>query len=190
MITKFDIVSFLRSNPAIAKINFEFGALKVYPTAYRIDVADSIDRGDVALLIKPLPPSVAASYDVRYDQLTVSPAFTFASIADQALLVHESTHIHLDIQSIGWHSRHMNEAVAYLAEAVFLEAEGYSKRAPRSISTVAHTIARSILSGTYSVTPADVALLSGAVASHPHYRTFTKFISNGFARDPLRNLLR
>jgi hypothetical protein len=147
MVTKSDIVFFLRSHPAIAKINFSFSSFKVYPSAYRMDVADSIDSGKVDLRIKPLPPLVAASYDVLYDQLTISSTFTFASIADQALLVHESTHIYLDILKIGWHSRYTNEAVAYLAEAVFLEAGGHAPRAPKSISAISHTIARSICPG-------------------------------------------
>ena len=190
MVTKSDLVSFLRSHPAIAKINFSFGSFKVYPLAYRSDVADAIDSGKVDLRIKPLPPPVAASYDVLYDQLTIAPTFTFASIPDQALLVHESTHIYLDILKIGWHSRYTNEAVAYLAEAVFLEAGGHAPRAPKSISAISHTIARSILSGTYSVTPADVVLLSHAISTHPHYSTFPRYVSNAFDRDLLHNLLR
>lgn len=190
MVTKSDIVFFLRSHPAIAKINFSFSSFKVYPSAYRMDVADSIDSGKVDLRIKPLPPLVAASYDVLYDQLTIASTFTFASIADQALLVHESTHIYLDILKIGWHSRYTNEAVAYLAEAVFLEAGGHAPRAPKSISAISHTIARSVLSGTYSVTPADVVLLSDAISTHPHYSTFPRYVSNAFDRDLLHNLLR
>lgn len=190
MLTKSDIVFFLRSHPAIAKINFTFGSFKVYPLAYWSDVAHAIGSGEVELLVKPLPPTIAASYDVLYDQLTIAPTFGLVSIPDQATLVHESTHIYLDILKIGWHSRHVNEAVAYLAEAVFLEAGGHSARAPKSISAISHTIARSILSGTSSVTPADVALLSGTIASHPHYSTFPKYVSNGFDRDLLRNLLR
>jgi hypothetical protein len=75
-------------------------------------------------------------------------------------------------------------------EAVFLEAVGHAARAPKSISAISHTIARSILSGTYSVTKADVVLLSGAIASHPHYSTFPRYVSNAFDRDLLHNLLR
>jgi hypothetical protein len=43
---KTKIMDFLRSEPAIDKINFDFNRIKVWPGAYK-DVADALKRGDI-----------------------------------------------------------------------------------------------------------------------------------------------
>ncbi len=166
---------------------------KVYPTAYQKDVADAFKSG--AIKIKTTGPSSAAagaSYDGTYDSLEVAPTFTLSSPRDRAFLIHECTHAHLDIQNFGPSSRFEQEAVAYLAEAMFLEASGDPPLGPEAIRVLSHRIARSLLSsGAYAVSSADATALVAEVAKHPHYKSKTYFInSNGFRRDLLHNLLR
>ncbi|HYP12422.1 MAG TPA: hypothetical protein VEQ63_00740, partial [Bryobacteraceae bacterium] len=47
--TATDAVNFLTTNPAISELNFGFRTFKVYPSAYRKDVADAIKKGDVKI---------------------------------------------------------------------------------------------------------------------------------------------
>src|SRR6266850_7997865 len=125
MSIKTDLVAFLRGNPHLNRINFAFDTFKVYPTAYKIDVADAIASEEIKIRKKGGSSLAAgASYDMNFDSLELSPTFSILAARDQAFLVHECTHAHLDIQNIGTHSGHQDEAVAYLAEAIFLEAAG------------------------------------------------------------------
>ena len=120
MAIKDDIARFLRSNAYIGQINFAFRTYKVYPSAYRKDVADSIDSDDIKVRLKGSGSAAAgAGYDYLYDSLELSPSFSVTNPRDQGFLVHECTHAHLDIQGTGSHSAHEDEAVSYLAELGF-----------------------------------------------------------------------
>ncbi|MEP7361865.1 MAG: hypothetical protein ABI972_01300 [Acidobacteriota bacterium] len=126
----------------------------------------------------------------------MSPTFDITSWYDQAFLVHECTHAHLDIQNIGKHSGHENEAVGYLAEAMWLEVSGHSSlggsTAPTTtLRATAHMIAKKLLATkAYAVDPIDAAVLVAAVATHPHYAPKFTYLSNGFSRGPIDNFLR
>lgn len=191
MALKDDIAIFLRGNAYINRINFLFGRFKVYPSAYQKDVADAVASGEVKIRTQGTSSAaVGARYDMNYDSLELISSFSVANPRDQAFLVHESTHAHLDIQNLGSHSAHENEAVAYLAEAVFLEAAGQPPLGRETIRVVSHRIAKTVLAGTYQVPAADVAALTSEVAKDRHYITTVKYDSNGFNRNLLHRILR
>ena len=191
MALKDDIAQFLRTDKAINKLNFAFGRYKVYPSAYQRDVAGAVASGEIKVRTKGASsPAAGASYDRNYDSFELSPSFTITKRRDQGFLVHESTHAHLDIQSIGSHSGHEDEAVAYLAEAMFLEAAGAPPLGSEAIRVVAHRIAKSMLGGVYFVPGADVKALTAEVRKNPHYATQVTYNSNGFKRGIIHMLLR
>ena len=189
MSTKTDIVNFLRTNPFIARLNFGFLSYKVYPTAYQKDVADAISSGEIKLG-NGLSPGASATYYSNFDRLELSPSFTIGTSRDQGFLIHECTHAHLDIQRLGSHSGHENEAVGYLAEAVFLEAQGAAPLGSEAIRVVSRRIAKSIMSGTYLVPATDTAALVGEVITNPHYSSKALYISDGFNRSRFNQILR
>jgi hypothetical protein len=191
MAIKDDIVKFLRTNSILNRVNFAFSTFKVYPSAYQKDVADAIDSGEIKVRTKGASgPTAGASYDMKYDSLELSPTFSIASPSDQAFLVHECTHAHLDIQNSGSHSGHENEAVGYLAEAVFLEAAGQPPLSRAAIRMVSHSLAKKVLSGTYWISPTDAKRLTGEVVKDPTYSTKVLYNSNGFNRSWIHKVLR
>lgn len=192
-VTNADIATFLRTNPNIGKLNFCLvSTLRVYPTAYSKDVADRIDSGAIKLLVgKGISAGAGATYDMVYDTLAVSATFSVASPSDQAFLVHECTHAHIDIQNIGSHSAFDSEATAYLAEALFLEASAQPPLSSHKVRTTAQAIAKSMLAtSAYIVAPADASLLVSAVKAEPLYAGRKPYDSNGFKRGVVQNLLR
>jgi hypothetical protein len=80
--------------------------------------------------------------------------------------------------------------VAYLAEAVFLEAAGQPPLGSEAIRMVSHRIAKTVLTGIYQVPAVDTAALTSEVAKNPHYMTTVKYDSNGFNRNLLHRILR
>jgi len=196
MALKADILSFLRTNPNVGRLNFEFKtplrSYKVYPSAYAKDVADAIDKEDIIIRTKGAPSAGAgAGYDLNYDSFELSPTFSIGNWRDQAFLVHECTHAHLDIQSMGNHSGHENEAVAYLAEALFLEFAGNPPLGTEAIRVVAHSIAKGVVGkGSYTVPATDTGPLVAEVAKHPNYSSKVIYNANGFKRSMIHNLLR
>jgi len=191
MSIKDDFEAFLRKNVSISKLNFAFGRLRVYPRAYQRDVADAIASDEITIRRNgPSTATAGASYDSLYDSLELSPSFNISSQRDQAFLIHECTHAHFDIQDIGLHSAHEDEAAAYVAEAVFLEASGYAPLGTESIRLVSHSIAKVVLNGTYTIPTARCSSLVTEVARHPHYATSVAYNSNGFRRNIIHTLLR
>jgi hypothetical protein len=191
MAIKDDLATFLRTDRNIDRLNFALGTFKVYPSAYRKDVADAIASEAIKTRVGTgVSPGAGATYMMNYDTLEVSSSFDVTSVRDQAYLVHECTHAHLDIQNFGYHSGHENEAVGYLAEAVFLEAAGQSALSSHPIRVASHRVAKSIIGGTYQVSKADFAALVVAAMSEPHYATKALYNSNGFARGFVDSLLR
>ena len=188
---KADILNFLATNSCIGRINFSFAAYKVYPSAYQRDVAAAIRTEDIK--IRPRAsgsPASGATYDVNYDSLEFLPSFAISNWRDQAFLIHECTHAHLDIQNLGNHSAHQDEAVAYLAEAVFLEASRKAPLGTERIRVVAHDIAKRVLAGTYYVPDGDSTSLVREVAANPFYASRTVYRSNGFNRSLIHRILR
>ena len=135
--TKSDIVCFLKMNPFISRLNFSFLSYKVYPTAYQKDVAEAIHSEEIKIGTG-VSPGAGANYYNEFDRLELLKTFDIKSRREQAFLIHECTHAHLDIQRFGSHSGHENEAVAYLAEAIFLEAAGGPPLGTEMIRVVSH----------------------------------------------------
>jgi hypothetical protein len=170
---------FLVTNPAIAKINFKFKRYKVYPTAYRSDVAYALKGEKIQVRIKNLKAGLGAQYYYGLDELVVPPTFNLNNYRDQAYLIHECTHAHLDIQNIGAHLLQENEAVAYIAEAVFLEAIKQKPLGTRKLRTLSHEIARKIIGGTYEVSAGEADSLIKEIFKHPDYIKPAMVNSNG-----------
>jgi hypothetical protein len=191
MALKDDIVRFLRTHAHINQINFSFGSFKVYPSAYQKDVANAVASGEIKVRTKGASTaSAGASYDMNYDSLELSPLFNLSLPRDQAFLIHECTHAHLDIQNTGTHSGHENEAVAYLAEAVFLEAARQPPLGSETIRTISHRLAKMVLAKTYTISAGDVAALVFEVRKHPHYSGSAAYNSNGFNRSLIHRVFR
>jgi hypothetical protein len=176
---KSDVVNFLRTNSEISKINFRFMTYKVYPTGFSKDVADMIDK-DIIKVDSHRLWSTAASYFMDNDKLIVKHSFNIANNSDLAILVHECTHALLDYQNLGYGSQFEHEAVAYLAEAVWLEANNLPSLGGTAIRAVCHRIAASLLaSNDYDVTASDTSDLLNAVKAEAHYVKKPAYVSDG-----------
>lgn len=187
---KEDIVSFLRSDTKISKLNFEMFGRRVYPSAYQKDVADAFDKEIIKVKTKGASPGAGATYDLKFDTFEVAAGFSISMPDSKGFVIHECTHAHLDIQNFGAHAVAEGEAVAYLAEAVFMEAWGYKPISTHAVRVMAHTIAKKVVAGVYHVPPIDVTLLMGEVVKEPHYAGKAHYISNGFARNWISGVLR
>lgn len=188
-----DIVSFLKRTPEIARLNFAFGKLKVYPSGYQTDVADAISSGKIKVKADSgaVGAGAGAAYFTDYDTLELLPGFSIAKQRDQAFVVHECTHAFFDLLSIGNHSGHDDEAAAYIAEAIYLEAIGAPPASGHLIRVAAHAIAKKVLAGAYAVSAADMATLSSFVGSTPIYSGKSTYVSDGTDNRPAyRNLVR
>jgi hypothetical protein len=164
-----DISWFLIKNPAIGSINFKLRSFKVYPTAYRRDVAYALKGERIRVRIKKLDPGLGAQYYNGLDELCLSPSFKLSNYRDQAYLIHECTHAHLDIQNSGYHLFHENEAVGYVAEAIFLESIRKQPLSQHRIRLLSHEIAKRILAGQYVVSEPDTKALVLEISKHPGY---------------------
>jgi len=191
-LTAADAVSFLTTNKAILKINFSLLRYKVYPGAYQKDVADAITSGEIKVNSsgKAVKAGAAASYYPDYDSLDVSATFNILDPDDQTYLVHECTHAHIDIQTLGVVDYHENEAVAFVAEALFSLASSYTPVGSDPIRLASRAIAANLLAGNYAVPAADAASLVSVIRSHPHYMGRPPVDSNGFKRSMWQNLIR
>ncbi|HYP15014.1 MAG TPA: hypothetical protein VEQ63_13890, partial [Bryobacteraceae bacterium] len=135
--------------------------------------------------------AAAASYYTDFDSLDVSPSFNIAAWEDQAYFVHECTHAHIDIQELGKHSGHENEAVAYLAEAMFLVASGKAPLGTQPTRIVSQQIATLLLANKrYAVLPSEATALVAEVAKEPIYKTKIEYVSDGFKRSFVEVLFR
>ncbi len=189
MTLKSDVVNFLKRDLHVARLNFALRTFRVYPTAYQIDVADAIESGALKLG-NAVSSGAGASYNLDTDIINLRDGFSISNASDQAFLVHECTHAHLDIQTTGKHSGHENEAASYLAEAMYLEAAGQPPIGSQAVRNAAHPIARKLLAGQYAVDEADILALTTAVASEEIYAKKTVYKSNGFNRNMFYNWVR
>jgi len=173
---------FLSTNSQIRKIKFKMGRFKVDPSSYS-NVAFAIKLYRIQVVFKSLGIGVRGAYNSGWlagDRLKLRSTFALSDIHDQATLVHECTHAHIDLLNIGDHSAHLDEATAYTAEAVFLQANGKGPPHNRSkLLNLAHSIAKQILKGTYSVDPIDRRELIKAISAHPRYSRIKTMPSNG-----------
>ena len=199
------IVLFLKTNAAINAVNFKFRDHKIWPYAYRKDVANALITGDIKIG-KAVNDGAAATYRQDQDRLEISPTANFASLGDQGLILHECTHAILDMRAIGNHSGHEDEAIAYLAQAFFLTRTrgnardvpdnpvplgGINTKIAAGIYDEAERIAaKSIRTGEYYIEKKDADNLLALVAQHNHYRAVGNYPSNRFKRTFLNNLVR
>jgi hypothetical protein len=121
------ILAFLEKNPHITRLNFALQTpsrvYKVYPQAYRVDIYNAIKNEDIEIEVDAdlFLKGIAGKYTSRWlifkdDTLSLSPTFSIGKVEDQANLIHECTHAHIDNQNIGDHSSHEDEAVGYTAK--------------------------------------------------------------------------
>ncbi|MGN6280571.1 hypothetical protein [Frateuria sp.] len=204
MNTRDQVVRFLKGNAAITAVNFKFRGYKIWPGAYRTDVADAVARGDIKIG-SAVNKDAAASYRQDQDRLEIAPTANFSSTHDQGLILHECTHAILDMRAIGTHSGFEDEAVAYLAQAFFLTRTLGDARAtpdipvPLSENTkngsgiyreAKRIAAKALRTGAYGIEEEDAANLVLLVTRHPHYQDAGEYPSNRFRRTFLNNLVR
>lgn len=185
-VIKAQALIFLTTNPLLEKINFAWKGrdrFKVYPSAYRKDVADALKSRDLIIRTQQtIPGGASGAYNDRMDTLDFSHGFDLADYHSQATFVHECTHAHLDMQTFGLHSLEDEEAVAHIAEAVFLKAQQRKPRNPSSpVWLASQPIAKRVLAGTYWLENSDVGALLQELHKEPAYRG-KMVVSNGFKR--------
>jgi hypothetical protein len=175
MSLKDDVVSFLRTDPNIAKVNFEFDGFRVYPSAFSTDVADAVEKGRIGVRTSgALNKGAGASYDPKFNEFNLAPGFNLTTIKGKTLLLHEATHAHMDLQAVGRMAREKAEAIGYLAEAVFITAAGYNPLSPFGMEggflrQQAARMAEGVLGGDYTVPTAAASALVGTVRNEQHY---------------------
>ncbi len=191
-LTAADAASFLKTNTAILKINFSLLRFKVYPGAYQKDVADAISSGAISIKASDdlVTSGASATYFSNYDSIAVLGKFNILDPGDQTYFLHECTHAHLDIQTLGVVDAHENEAVGFVAEAMFSFASGYTPVGSDPIRLASQAIARTLLAGNYAVPAADATSLVSVIRSSPFYKGRSPIISNGFKRNTWQNILR
>jgi hypothetical protein len=171
MSVKDDIVSFLKTDATIKKINFKIDGFLVYPQAYSVDVAGLVARDIITVKsTSSLDDGVYASYYVDYNQLWIRPSFSTTSDDDCSALVHEATHAHMDYKAVGLKPIEWSEAIAYLAEAFYREAKGLKPLSSHFIRAKAHSLAKRMLrTGEYEVPGAEALSMFMSAKSEPHY---------------------
>ncbi len=183
---KADFVKFLTTDPDIAKINFKFLSYTVYPTGYSGDIANCINAGHIGITRRFSDlgyDDTGGSYIPGDNKYSLSRSFDLTKVFYQIILVHESTHALQDYQRLGSVSRAEAEAVAYVAEAVYVQAKGYSPikdpktHLPDPIRAAADTVATAILGGSYLVPPHLAAVVTSAVKTSPHYGSLPPLLS-------------
>jgi len=183
MALKDEVARFLKSNGHIQRIHFTLLRYKVSPTVYQKELAEAIATEAIEVRTQGSgTAAAAATYNPERKSLELHPSFNLLNLWHQAVLVHEATHACLDIQMIGAHPGHENEAVAYLAEAIFLGSAGVAPLPADPIRTVSHRIAKSVLSGNPWVTDRDAAQLAWEVAKNPHYARKFVYSSTGLRK--------
>jgi hypothetical protein len=195
-LTAADAVAFLTTNKAISKINFSLLRYKVWPGGYQKHVADAIASPDESKNIHMkassglIPTGASASYYAEWDAIAVLPSFNILDPSDQTYFVHECTHALIDIQNLGVVDYHENEAVGFVAEALFSFAAGYTPVGSDPIRLASQAIAKTLLAGSYAVPAADATSLVSTIRISPHYAGRTPIMSNAFMRSAKNNFLR
>jgi hypothetical protein len=189
--TKRDCLVFLLTDEGIRPLNFEIWTYRIASTDYSRSLYRAIQRGDIIIRTKGPMGSAAASYVTNYDSFELERNFSIANWRHQGYFVHECTHAVIDMMNIGHHSAHEDEAVAYLAEALFLEASRRRPLGDDPIRAVSHRIAREILAAPQKkVSDIDAENLKNEVAKHPAYRSIGSYNSNRFERRWYEDVLR
>ncbi len=181
-----DFVDFLTTDPNISKINFKFLAYKIYPAGYARDVAGCIKSGKIRINRRFSDwgrGDTGGSYMPGDDKYSLSAAFDLKQVYYQIILVHESTHAVQDYQKLGMVKRSEAEAVAYVAEAVYVQAKGLAPikdpatHRPDPIRVAADNVATAILGGQYEVNANLAATVTAAIARSTHYGSAPPFLN-------------
>ena len=199
------VIQFLKTHRSIDAVNFKFRRYKIWPDGYRKNVASALASGDIKIG-SAVNDKAAATYRQDQDRLEISLTTNFASTEALGLILHECTHAIIDMSAIGIHSGYEDEAVAYIAEALFLaRTEGQDRGTPHDpvplsanspdgegIRKEARRIAEKALrNNTYCFDVKDGANLVLLISEHPHYIERSKrYPSNRFHRNLFYNFLR
>jgi hypothetical protein len=180
MTTATDIATLL-NGPNVQKIAFVAESVPVNGGIYH-NVADAVLTGRIVITIGPMPAGVAAQYDPAGSSLVggvggtlhLSSA-TIASPAQQVAVVHEMTHAAIDSlwlpRSRGLH-RTENEAIAYVAGAIFMLDSGIPPGTSHRIFRLAVTVAQKVIAHRprrLHISSEDMRHLRNAVGQEPKY---------------------
>ena len=180
MSTATDIAALLSSS-AVQNISFTAESVRIYGGLYR-NVGDAVRTGRIVITIGSMPPGVAAQYDGSNSSLAGGRGgtlrLTSATIAlpsQKAAVVHEMTHAATDSlglsRSRGLH-RTENEAIAYIAGAIYMLDSGIIPGTSLRLFRVATQIAKNVISarpGHYTVSREEMRHLRNAIGQDPHY---------------------
>lgn len=172
MALKDDCIKLLTTDTAILKINFRFDGYLVFPESYHRDVAAALNRNALKVVeTTKLNAGAGATYKPDYKEFWVPPGFSLANDRDASLLVHESTHAHMDYRRVGIIPLERSEAIGYLAEAVYREARSLPPIPGEGqfMRTKCHAVAKRIVAGSYDVPADQVKQLLETVKNEPHY---------------------
>jgi hypothetical protein len=195
-VLKESILRFLADNRAIDRLNFKFKTYNIWPGAYRTDVRNAMQSGNIRfryLEQSEGAAGVAASYSFEFDIMNIARNFDVGDAYDQSYFIHECTHAYTDKLNLGLQDRFTNEGVAYLAQAIFVKACNQNPIGGLPVYEVARDIADSLASsGAYEVPDADADKLIAQVAGEKSYQDANKkpLYSSGFKAGALETSLR
>ena len=188
------IYLFLTTNKTIDRINFAFKGeeriYKVYPSAYKIDVANFIRDEVIEVKRDNISSQNYMESDAEYksggwshDTLVFIPTFNITTPINQGIVIHECTHAHIDIQNIGSHSRFEDEATSWLAQAVYLCALKKYETKNKPLLEKCEDAAIKILSGQYWVEKDySVPIIREVAKVYKEANSTTRLYSNGVWR--------
>lgn len=180
----------LTKEAGYAKLNFKFKAYTVYPTGFTKDLADCLNAGKLKIKRRFSDlgfGDTGGSYMPDADHYSISAAFSIKVNKNRIILAHESTHALLDWQRLGKIPDPDSEAVAYIAEAIYIRAMGWTPLLdpatgiPHPIRAAADLAAAAVLAGTYDLTMNQGASVEAAIKASSHYgpKSTAFFISDG-----------
>jgi hypothetical protein len=163
------------NNPITQAISFQCGSRIVDSSLFK-SVADMLtQQGSRRLVVDPrrLGANMAAGWDRKNSVFLFSNALFGTTVAEQAILVHESVHAGFHIQGNGQNYQRIdNEPCAYLAESFFLMSQGvtFKKLDDNLAIRLAFTIASTMRSKKLFWVPVDdlQLLRNGILRSYIH----------------------
>jgi hypothetical protein len=174
-------IAALLNGPAVQRISFTAESVWIHGGNYH-NVADAILTGRIVITIGPMPAGVAAQYDSTGSSLvgvvggTLHLSLpTIALPVQRVEVVHELTHAATDSlmlsRSRGLHKTE-NEAIAYIAGAIYMLDSGISPGASLRLFRLATRTAQKIIGARprhYTVSSAEMRQLRNAIGQHPSY---------------------
>lgn len=112
------IEKLLKDQTATHLVNFALGPIRVTP-ALLADVGTAVAAGKIKVMIDPTI-SHNAIYNAKSNQLQLKSNFSAPGLLERALVVHEATHAINDMRKLGLTPNIDDEAVAYIAQALYL----------------------------------------------------------------------